>query len=281
MDMRALDLVPVAEFQLTTDTIRKFRTGYVAAFGAADPEDMLYEAVSEGRRYPGMEHWLPLFHDKLDTLFDYVPGAPVVLEALAEDAARERLAQIKDYYEARKEALAEHERHALQAAAAGPALSAGSRMGRAAEDRGAGAADAVRGAGGGRRDGRCRRARRATTFPPERAENAAGVFDAVSKHVQALQAAGKRVVIALWSEGARERMKHVLAEHGLHNLSPVGSLAGGVGAAEAAGRARGAGPRRRLRDRGRRRRQRAGHSGRPAGAAAPRGASARTISSPK
>ena len=166
MEMRALDLVPVAEFQLTTDTIRKFRTGYVAAFGAADPDDMLYEAVSEGRRYPGMEHWLPLFHDKLDTLFDYVPGAPVVLEPLAEDAARERLAQITDYYEARKEALAERQRHALQAAAAGPALSAGGRMGRAAEHRGAGAADAVRGAGGGRRDRRCRRAGRATTLRP-------------------------------------------------------------------------------------------------------------------
>ena len=72
------------------------------------PEDMLYEAVSEGRRHPGMEHWLPLFHDRLDTLFDYVPGAPVILETLAEDAARERLAQIKDYYEARKDALADH-----------------------------------------------------------------------------------------------------------------------------------------------------------------------------
>ena len=33
-------------------------------FGAAAPDDLLYEAVSEGRRYPGMEHWLPLFHDK-------------------------------------------------------------------------------------------------------------------------------------------------------------------------------------------------------------------------
>ena len=69
----------------------------------ATRDDLLYEAVSEGRRYPGMEHWLPLFHDRLDTLFDYVPGAPVVLEHLAEDAARERLAQIADYYEARKE----------------------------------------------------------------------------------------------------------------------------------------------------------------------------------
>ena len=61
---------------------------------------MLYEAVSEGRRYPGMEHWLPLFHDGLDTLFDYLPGTPVALEPLAEDAAHERFAQIADYYEA-------------------------------------------------------------------------------------------------------------------------------------------------------------------------------------
>ena len=55
-----------------------------------------------------MEHWLPLFHDKLDTLFDYRAGRAGDLENLVEDAARERLAQIKDYYEARKEALAEH-----------------------------------------------------------------------------------------------------------------------------------------------------------------------------
>ena len=66
-------------------------------------------------------------------------------------------------------------------------------------------------------------ARAGHNFSAERADNAAGVFDAVSKHVQSLQVDGKRVVIALWSEGARERMKHVLAEHGLHNLSPVKS----------------------------------------------------------
>ena len=105
--LRALDLVPVAEFQLTTETIRRFRLGYVAAFGAPTPDDLLYHAVSEGRRHGGMEHWLPLFHDQLDTLFDYVTGSSVILEPLAEDAARERLGQIADYYEARQQALAQ------------------------------------------------------------------------------------------------------------------------------------------------------------------------------
>src|SRR5205823_2472550 len=54
---------------------------------------------------PGMEHWLPLFHERLETLFDYVPGASIVLEPLVDDAANERLTQIADYYEARKEPL--------------------------------------------------------------------------------------------------------------------------------------------------------------------------------
>ena len=49
------------------------------------------------------------------------------------------------------------------------------------------------------------------------------MFEAVTEHVNALQAARKRVIIALWSEGARERMSHVLADHGLANLTPVPS----------------------------------------------------------
>ena len=44
--LRALDLVPVAEFQLTSETIRRFRLGYVEAFGAPTPDDLLYAAVA-------------------------------------------------------------------------------------------------------------------------------------------------------------------------------------------------------------------------------------------
>jgi transcription-repair coupling factor (superfamily II helicase) len=99
--MRSLDLVPMSEIQLTTESIRRFRQAYVAAFGAPRRDDRLYEAVSEGRRYPGMEHWLPLFQDRLDTLLDYVPDVPVIFDALVEDAAGERLAQVKDYFDAR------------------------------------------------------------------------------------------------------------------------------------------------------------------------------------
>ncbi len=49
MPMGKLDLVPVAEFQLITETIRRFRTGYVSQFGAAGPDDF---AVRGGQRGP-------------------------------------------------------------------------------------------------------------------------------------------------------------------------------------------------------------------------------------
>src|SRR5215468_1852249 len=105
LDMRGLDLVPVSEFQLVTETIRRFRMGYVAAFGAPERDDQLYEAVTEGRRHPGMEHWLPLFQERMDTLIVYLGDAPVAIEPQGEDAARERFKQIQDYFEARREAL--------------------------------------------------------------------------------------------------------------------------------------------------------------------------------
>ena len=218
--LRGLDLVPVAEFQLVTETIRRFRTGYVAQFGAAGPDDQLYESVSEGRRYPGIEHWLPLFQDRLDTIFDYLPGTALALEHLAEDAAHERFAQITDYYDARRDALKEGaspiykplppDRLYLGESEWKERLEA-SALARltpfAVPDPGA--------VNIGARTGR--------NFAAERAEPGANVFEALSAHVLALQATGKRVAVALWSDGARDRMSHVLADHKLHNLTSVGS----------------------------------------------------------
>ena len=121
-ELRGLDLVPVAEFQLTTDTIRKFRTGYVAAFGAAARDDQLYESVSEGRRYPGMEHWLPLFHDKLDTMFDYLPESPRGARTTCRRSRARTLCPDRGLLLSPPRSAGQI-RPALQAAAAGPAVS--------------------------------------------------------------------------------------------------------------------------------------------------------------
>ena len=220
--LHALDLVPVAELQLTTETIRRFRLGYVEAFGAPSPEDQLYQAVSEGRRHIGMEHWLPLFHARLDTLFDYLPGSAIVLEPQADDVARERAAQIKDYFEARQQALGQP--------GAGPIYHALSpdrlylteaqwseRLAQVGLARLSPFAVPEQGqvVDAGTKPGH--------NFAAERNEPGRNVFEAVTQHVLCLQAARKRVAVALWSEGARERMRHVLADHGLANLELVPS----------------------------------------------------------
>src|SRR5260370_651554 len=168
-----------------------------------------------------MEHWLPLFQDRLDTLFDYVTGSSVILEPLAEDAARERLGQIEEHYEARRQALAQRgsgppykplppDRLYLGEAELRARLetAALARLSPFAVPEGQGSLiDA------GTKQGR--------NFAVERAEPGRNVFEALTRHVAALKAQGKRVVIALWSEGSRERMRHVLADHGLVNLVTV------------------------------------------------------------
>jgi transcription-repair coupling factor (superfamily II helicase) len=220
--LHRLDLVPVAEFHLTPDSIKRFRLGYVEAFGAPTPDDLLYQAVSEGRRHPGMEHWLPLFHEQLETLFDYVPRSAVVLDTLAEDAARERLVQISDYYEARQQALGQRDGSPPYKPLPPERLYFGEAEWRERLDhvplakltpfshpQGQGAIELA--------------AKQGRNFAVERAEPGRNVFEAVTEHVKGLQAAGKRVTVALWSEGARERMSHVLADHGLADLTAVAS----------------------------------------------------------
>jgi transcription-repair coupling factor (superfamily II helicase) len=221
--LRHLDLVPVAEFQLTPETIKHFRQGYVAELGAASPDDMLYEAVSEGRRHPGMEHWLPLFHERLETLLDYVPGCPILLEPLAEDAADERLTQIADHYEARRAAIDDPSAGAPYRPLPPDRLYLGGPEWRQRLDAAALARlspfQLPEGTGRVVNVG----ARQGHDFAAERTEPGTNLFDAVTRHVESLQGAGKRVVVALWSEGSRERMGHVLTEHRLLNLTPVAS----------------------------------------------------------
>src|SRR5258708_33114185 len=91
----------MSEVMLDPDAIQRFRHGYRAAFGA-DTDDPLYEAVSAGRQHAGMEHWLPLFHDRLETPFDYVDAARVSMDHQVDQAIAARLQTIAEYYAARR-----------------------------------------------------------------------------------------------------------------------------------------------------------------------------------
>ena len=98
-----LILRPVSEFVLTEASISRFRTGYLQAFGGSANRDALYESVSAGRMHPGIEHWLPLFHDRLTTLVDYCPDWPLFLDHEGDAAYAARQAQIQDFFEARNQ----------------------------------------------------------------------------------------------------------------------------------------------------------------------------------
>ncbi|HZH27576.1 MAG TPA: CarD family transcriptional regulator, partial [Azospirillaceae bacterium] len=223
--LRSLDLVPMSEVQLTTESIKRFRQAYVATFGAPTRDDRLYEAISEGRRYPGLEHWLPLFHDHLDTLLDYVPGIPVVFDALADDAAAERLAQVKDYYDARRENMGQNQ----PGVAPYRPLSPDQLYVRPEEwSERANALPlarltpfAVPEAGAPRIVVDCG-ARQGRNFIAERADENANVFEAVIRHIRDQQAQGRRVILGAWSDGSRERLCHVLQDHDLRQTKPIG-----------------------------------------------------------
>lgn len=90
---RTLELNPMSEVTLNDETISRFRKNYLSLFGAAKREDALYQAISDGRRYSGMEHWLPLFYEELETVLDYLPDFKFFADRNVIEAATARHAR--------------------------------------------------------------------------------------------------------------------------------------------------------------------------------------------
>ena len=92
---------PASEFQLDEGAISRFQANYWACFGKSGDDDQLYQAVSEKRRYAGIENWLPLFHSNMQTIFDYLPNVCVIFDYQSDEAIAGRHELINDYYSAR------------------------------------------------------------------------------------------------------------------------------------------------------------------------------------
>ena len=84
---KAFTLIPASEALLDEETIKRFRSGYRETFGATATGDPLYEAISDGRRMSGMEHWLPLFEERLTTLFDHLGENDLIVRDAGVDQA--------------------------------------------------------------------------------------------------------------------------------------------------------------------------------------------------
>ncbi len=221
----SVQLLPMSELILTPEVISAFRQRYVALFGPVTGDDPLYESISAGRQHQGMEHWLPLFHQGLVPLFDYLPEAAVTLDPLLDDARHRRIEQIADHYDARAQAL---ERKAFGAPPYYPVppdsmflseadwqAELANRQVIALDPFEQPEAPGVVSFGG--RQGR--------TFAAERQTEGVTVFDAVVAHAKRLRGEGKRVIVACWSNGARERLATLLSEHGIGETKRVESFA--------------------------------------------------------
>jgi transcription-repair coupling factor (superfamily II helicase) len=218
--LSAIEFAPMSEVILDEAAITRFRQNYRAEFGAGGSDDPLYEAVSAGRKHQGMEHWLPFFHARLETIFDYLPGASVMLDDAVTPARLSRWEGIADQYDARREAMGARGRldtvykpvapgllyldeTAWEAAVAGHRVIQLSPL---PQSPGPGVLD------GGGRIGR--------NFAPERQQEKISLFGALSDHLQSLLE-DSQVVIASWSEGARERLQGLLADQGITSVQPV------------------------------------------------------------
>ncbi|MAI05705.1 MAG: transcription-repair coupling factor [Alphaproteobacteria bacterium TMED87] len=99
---KTINIKPVSEVILSKNAIENFRIEYRKLFGSVSQSDELYDFISNGRSYPGMEHWLPLFYSNLDTIFSYTPNASLSLDWNLEESIDSRLNLISEYFESRR-----------------------------------------------------------------------------------------------------------------------------------------------------------------------------------
>lgn len=209
-------LLPASEALLDDDTVKRFRSRYREQFGAVATQDPLYEAVSEGRRLAGMEHWLPLFEERLATVFDHLEkNDVVVIDQAAVQAGRDRLSDIADFREARAATagqkagsyrplgadalyLSEQEfTAALDSAPVHRAVIFDQAEGTETVDFGFSSA-------------------REFSAERGRGEN---VYEAAASHLKAVGKSGRRSLLAAYSQGSRARLASILGEAGAETVA--------------------------------------------------------------
>ena len=78
--VESIEILPAREFPTEKDDIRAFRERYRQRIEGDPLASRIYTSVSEGVIPAGIEYYLPLFFDKLETVFDYLPEASLYLK---------------------------------------------------------------------------------------------------------------------------------------------------------------------------------------------------------
>ena len=213
-------LLPASEALLDEEGIKRFRSRYRETFGATATGDPVYQAVSEGRRLAGMDHWLPLIEERLTTLFDHIgPDCVIIRDSGVTGAAQARFDAISDYHANRVRAQSSDpgsyrplSPDALylnvpewDAAVAGRPIHLTSPF---AEPESASVIDFGISA--------------ARDFAGERARSD-NIYEAAAAHAAQQAREGRGLIIASYSMGSRERLTGLLADHGMLGLAPAES----------------------------------------------------------
>jgi transcription-repair coupling factor (superfamily II helicase) len=213
--VKGLSLHPVSEVPLDPKSVARFRTSWRELFGQGASQDPIYLSISDRHRHPGMEHWVPLFHDAMETLLDYLPTVSVALDHQADLGLNSRLELIADHYEARRMVPRDGE------AAYRPLPSERLYLGRdewdamlaqvgAFEFSPFAKPDGATGIDGGGRP--------APIFAPG-GDMQPDLFAKLREAMLNWGKDRKRLVIAAWTDGSRERLGGLLREHGFEQMA--------------------------------------------------------------
>jgi transcription-repair coupling factor (superfamily II helicase) len=225
---------PSAEAILNEASIAHFRSAYRSLFGVVSDSDALYEAVTQGKKFPGVEHWLGLFYPKLLSLFDYLSEATVVFDHQSFEAVDARLQQIQDFYQARL-SLYEAAKRSKKGDGTVPYKPAPveslyltkDTLERALEGRAVAmlspfAASPLAEAGASAQVD-CQ-GQRGREFASARAtQKESDLYREVQSYIEGQQKQNRRVALACYSNGSAERMAGLLRAHGISAQEKVAS----------------------------------------------------------
>ncbi len=204
-----LQLLPAREVLLNDETVANFRSGYRELFGMPAANDSLYATISDNRPHAGMEHWLPLFYNHLDTLFDYLPNdATISFDYQLWPSITTQITHIEDFYKARKD---------FQQAPNAPIYKP------LKPDRMYLSADELKAAFTKYAtfefspfNAEAAETAPIPSFAHARGQRGNHLFLEVESAIKTWQTAGKRVLIAGHSAGSLDRLTKLFTEHGTH-----------------------------------------------------------------
>jgi len=92
-------LLPAREFPLSDDAINTFKDNWHQNFKSSPRDCPVYQDVSQGLSPAGIEYYLPLFYEQLESLFDYLPEDLLVFTGDIEATLRQYWDSANSRYE--------------------------------------------------------------------------------------------------------------------------------------------------------------------------------------